>query len=167
MNTEPAAVAGQDDEDAELANVVAQIINGETDIAAVAGLTDQDLEAVYAVGHGLYAAGKYQDALDFFRVLCLCRQTESRYWFGLGAASQVLGDHANAVRAYGMAALFDSENPQIPLRAAECFIKLGDTDTARQALEAVEIVADGKSGHTAYAERAHLMLQRMNEETKS
>jgi type III secretion system low calcium response chaperone LcrH/SycD len=166
MNTEPAAVAGQNDQDAELANVVAQIINGETDIAVVAGLTDNDLEAVYAVGHGLYAAGKYDDALDFFRVLCLCRQTESRYWFGFGAASQVLGDHANAVQAYGMAALFDSENPQIPLRAAECFIKLGDTNTARQALEAVGVVTDGKPAHAAYAERARLMLQRLNEEAK-
>jgi type III secretion system low calcium response chaperone LcrH/SycD len=166
MNTEAAAAGQNDDDDAELTDVVAQIMNGETDIAAVAGLTDQDLEAVYAVGHGLYAAGKYQDALDFFRVLCICRQTESRFWFGFGATSQVLGDHANAVRAYSMAALFDVENPQIPLRAAECFIKLGDSGTARQALEAVGIVADGKAAHAAYAERARLMLQHLDEEAE-
>lgn len=147
---------------AGLAQIVEDIAAGRTDLAVVAGLTDQDLEAIYAVGHGFYTAGKYTEALEFFQVLCMCRQIDSRFWFGLGAASQVLGDAATALRAYGMAAIFDMENPQISLRAAECLIKLGDTKTARTALEAVVELSEGKPQHTKYGERARLVLQQLN-----
>ena len=146
----------------ELAQIVEDIAEGRTDLAAVAGLTDRDLEAMYAVGHGFYTSGKYAEALEFFNVLCLCRQTESRFWFGLGATSQMIGDAATALRAYGMAAVFDMTNPQISLRAAECLVKLGDVKTARTALEAAMELAEGKPEHAAYRERARLVLQQLD-----
>jgi type III secretion system low calcium response chaperone LcrH/SycD len=158
--------AGPDAEEgaAMLAELVADIMEGKTDLAVAAGLTDDDLEAVYAAGHGLYTAGKYDEALSFFQLLCTCRQTDSRFWFGLGACSQLLGETGNALQAYGLAALFDTENPQISLRAAECLIKLGDTKTGRMALEAVVELAAGKPDQAAYAERARLAIQRLDSE---
>jgi type III secretion system low calcium response chaperone LcrH/SycD len=149
---------------AELARIVADIMDGKTDLAVAAGLTDDDLEAVYAAGHGLYTAGKYDEALSFFQLLCTCRQSDSRFWFGLGACSQMLGETSNALRAYGMAALFDTENPQISLRAAECLVKLGDTKTGRIALEAVIELAAGKPDQSVYAERARLTLNMLDRE---
>ena len=166
MSAETTAVAADKDM-AELAETVARIAAGETDLAVVAGVTDEELEAIYSVGHGLYASGKYNDALDFFRVLCICRQIEPRYWFAFGATNQLLGDHGNALRAYGMAALYDTENAQISLRAAECLIKLGDFATARDALEAVELLAEGNPANAAYAERARLMLRAIDAESGS
>lgn len=146
---------------AELAQVVADIAEGRTDLAVAAGLSERDLEAIYAAAHGLYSSGRYREALEFFEVLCVCRQTDPRFWFGLGAASQLLGDASTALKAYGMAATFDMENPQISLRAAECLIKLGDTKTARLALEAVVELAEGKPDQAAYLERARLALEQI------
>jgi type III secretion system low calcium response chaperone LcrH/SycD len=162
MSGDTAAAVDTDEAVSELEQMVAEIAQGRTDLAAVTGLTDRDLEAIYAVGHGLYTAGKYDEALNFFQVLCICRQTEARYWFGLGACAQVLGDAATALRGYGMAALFDTENPQTSLRAAECLIKLGDAKTARTALEAVVLLTEGKAQYAAYRERARLMLQQLD-----
>ncbi|MEJ0017882.1 MAG: SycD/LcrH family type III secretion system chaperone [Acetobacteraceae bacterium] len=162
MSGETTTGTATDEVASELADIVLDIAEGRTDLAAVAGLTDRDLEAIYAVGHGLYTAGKYDEALNFFQVLCICRQTESRFWFGLGACAQVLGDAGTALRAYGMAAVFDTENPQISLRAAECLIKLGDATTARTAFEAVVELTEGKPQFTAYRERARLAIQQLD-----
>jgi type III secretion system low calcium response chaperone LcrH/SycD len=162
MSGDATAALVTDEAVSELEQIVAEIAQGHTDLAAVTGLTDQDLEAIYAIGHGLYTAGKYDEAVNFFQVLCICRQTEARFWFGLAACAQVLGDASTALRAYGMAALFDTENPQTSLRAAECLIKLGDPKTARTALEAVLLLTEGKPQNTAYRERARLMLQQLD-----
>lgn len=149
---------------ATLAGLVDAIATGEQDIADTVGLTDNDLETIYAAGHGLYSAGKYKDARDFFNVLCMCRRTDSRFWFGLGGASQMLGDNATAVKAYGLAALFNLEDPQVPLRAAECLIRMGEGATARQALDAVDALTEGKPEYASYVERARLMRARLDSE---
>ena len=141
-----------------LATLTEEIMAGRTDLAAAAGMTDDELEAVYALGHGFYASGQFSDALDFFRFLCIHRHTDARFWFGYGAASQMLGQTENAVHAYGLTALLDSEDPQVPLRAAECFVKLDQGPAARNALEAVLTLSEGKPAYAATASRARLML---------
>ncbi|MER8447296.1 SycD/LcrH family type III secretion system chaperone [Mesorhizobium sp. M1066] len=151
-------------EAAGLARITEELIAGRTDLAAVIGMTDDELEAVYALGHRFYSAGKYFDALNFFRFLCMHRYIDPRFWFGFGAASQMLGDSANAVRAYGMAALLNDEDPQIPFRAAKCLIKLDQPAAAVSALESVLALSCGKPEHKDLAQRASLMLRRLNPE---
>ncbi|RMC62479.1 SycD/LcrH family type III secretion system chaperone [Sinorhizobium meliloti] len=153
-----------DTEAGRLARLTEEIIAGRTDLAAVIGITDDELEAVYALGHRFYSAGRYDEALSFFRFLCMHRYIDPRFWFGFGAASQMLGDSANAVRAYGLAALLDDEDPQIPLRAAKCLIKLDEPAAALSALESVLELSSGKPEHRAFAQQASLMLRRLRPE---
>lgn len=147
-----------------LARLTEEIIAGRADLAAVIGITDDELEAVYALGHRFYSCGRYGEALIFFRFLCMHRYTDPRFWFGFGAASQMSGDSANAVRAYGLAALLNGEDPQIPLRAAKCLIKLDQRAAAVSALESVLELSGGKPEHKAFAQRASLMLRQLRSE---
>jgi type III secretion system low calcium response chaperone LcrH/SycD len=147
-----------DPEVARLTELAQEIMAGRTDLAVIQGITDDELEAVYALGHGFYTSGKYDDAVEMFRFLCTHRHMEPRYWLGLGAAKQLVGDPAAAVQAYGVCSLLDSADPQPPLRAAECFRLLGDEASARSALEAAITIAGDDPRHAAYAERARLML---------
>ncbi|WP_353642780.1 SycD/LcrH family type III secretion system chaperone [Mesorhizobium sp. WSM2239] len=159
---------GGDEEDiteaGRLARLAEEIITGRTDLAAVVGITDDELEAVYALGHRFYSSGRYSEALIFFRFLCMHRYTDPRFWFGFAAASQMSGDSANAVRAYGLAALLNEEDPQIPLRAAKCLIELDQRAAAVSALESVLELSGGKPEHKDFAERASLMLRRLRPE---
>ncbi|MBA1143902.1 MULTISPECIES: SycD/LcrH family type III secretion system chaperone [Mesorhizobium] len=155
-----------DAEAGRLARLTEDIIAGHTDLAAVIGISDDELEAVYALGHRFYCVGKYDEALSFFRFLCVHRYIDARFWFGLGAASQMLGDTANAVRAYGLAALLNDQDPQIPLRAAKCFIQLDQPAAAVSALESVMALSGGKPEHENFAQRASLMLQRLRPKTE-
>lgn len=157
---EPAdAASGMDAE--RMAEIAQMIASGATDLAAVAGMTDDELEAVYALGHGFYESGRFEDARDMFRFLCMHRHMETRFWFGLGAASQMLRDYDKAIIAYRTSAMLNLEDPQIPLRAAECFRALGDEENARAALDAVLILAERKPEHATFAKRATLMLAQM------
>lgn len=144
-----------------LADLAREIMAGNTDLAAIVGMTEDELEAVYSLAHGFYTSGRYGDALDMFRFLCMHRHMDPRFWFGLGATNQMLGEHATAVTAYQTCAMLDLEDAQVPMRAAECFRAMGDAESARQALEAVVEVAKGKPAQAAYAKRAEAMLQQM------
>jgi len=144
-----------------LAELAREIMAGNTDLAAIIGMTEDELEAVYSLGHGFYTSGRYGDALDIFRFLCMHRHMDPRFWFGLGATNQMLGDHATAVTAYRTCAMLDLEDAQVPMRAAECFRAMGDAESTRQALEAVVEVSKGKPAQAAYAKRADAMLEQM------
>lgn len=161
------AIANETDETriARLAGIAEAVMEGRATLASVQGITAEELEAVYAVAHGLYGAGRFTDALDLFRFLCLHNHGEAKYWFGLGACQQMTGDTAAALKSYGMSALLDASEPQVPLRAAECFVKLGDKANARAAAEAATIVAEGKPEQAAIAERARLLMARIDKET--
>ncbi|AJC82201.1 SycD/LcrH family type III secretion system chaperone [Rhizobium etli] len=158
------ALATDGAEAGRLARLTEEIVAGRTDLAAVIGITEGELEAVYALGHRFYSAGRYGEALSFFRFLCMHRYTDPRYWFGLGAASEMLGDSATAVRAYGLAALLNDEDPQIPLRAAKCLIKLDQPAAAISALESVLELSGEKPQHKALAQWASLTLRRLRPE---
>lgn len=153
-----ATVDSNDEEVSRLAALATEVIEGRTDLAAIQGIGTQELEAVYTLGHGFFQSGNYEDALTLFQFLTLHRHIEARYWFGLAASQQMLRQYALAAQSYGVCAMLDLDNPQVPLRAGECFLALGDKTNARAALEAALTVAGDKPGHAAHAARARLIL---------
>ncbi len=154
---ETASTEQNDPEVVRLAALTNDIMQGHTDLAVIRGLTDDELEAVYTLAYGFYASGKYEDALDMFRFLCLHRYIEPRFWFGFGAACQMCGHTPAALQAYAICGLLDTDDPQIPLRAAECFRLLGDEKNARSALDAALTIAGANPKHASVVERANMM----------
>lgn len=144
----------------KLAALTDDILSGRTDLAAVVGMGEGEIEAIYAIGHGFYAGGSYQDAVDIFKFLCMHRHMDHRFWMGLGAASQLLKDYQTAITAYRTCAMLDLSDAQVPLRAAECFTAIGDAEQARLALEAVTVVAGQypTAQNATFTARAKLML---------
>lgn len=137
------------------------ILNGETDLAALNGLTEEELEGLYAMGYGFYTAGQQVDALDVFKFLCLHRHTEPRFWLGLGAVSQVTGQYNVALQAYGVCAMLRPDDPQVSLRAAECFLAVGNRASAGTALEAVIELAVGNPEAAHWARRAQVLQENL------
>ncbi|MET4323241.1 type III secretion system low calcium response chaperone LcrH/SycD [Bradyrhizobium sp. JR4.1] len=150
-----------------LAQLAIDFVAGRADLASVVGITDDELEALYVFGHRYYSCGKYEEARNFFRFLCLHRHIDARFWFGLAATSQMLGDPENAMHAYRFAGLLDSDDPQMPLRAAECFIKLDHPTAAITALENSLALSVGRPEHKALAGRGLMMLNRLKSQLGS
>ncbi|MDK1389330.1 SycD/LcrH family type III secretion system chaperone [Sinorhizobium sp. 7-81] len=157
-------MAGDAADLAQAGQLAAELMAGRVDLAAIIGITDEEIEALYVLGHRYYSSGKYEEALNFFRFLCVHRHIDGRFWFGLAAASQMLGNAETAVHAYRLAALLNSEDPQIPLRAAECFIRLDRSAAAINALEGALALSAGKPEHAVFSRRALMMLDRLRSE---
>lgn len=150
---------------ARLTAIGEEILAGTTDLAAVNGITADELEAVYSLGHSLYATARYKDAQDLFRFLTLHRHMEARFWFGLAASCHMLGDITNAARSYAVCALLNPMDAQVSLRAGECFLAMGDRKTAATALEAAVQAGGMSAGGAAHAARAGLLLGQLTAES--
>lgn len=100
------------------------------------GLTSENMEAIYAVGHNLYSAGKYEQAHSLFQYLCMLMPYEKKYWLGLGACRQMQKNFQDAVDAYCLAGALDPSDPHAPLHAGECFLALGNAEGADRSFEA-------------------------------
>jgi type III secretion system low calcium response chaperone LcrH/SycD len=161
------ASAAAEGRDARLEQMAAAILQGQTDIAALNGLTVEEMEAIYGLGYGFYTAGQHREALDIFRFLCLHRHLEPKYWLGLGAVNQMLGDYGTAVQSYAVCGLLDPTDPQVSLRAAECFIALGDAKSAGVALEAVLQLCAGAPQYAHWAERAGVLREHLSKMAKA
>jgi len=125
------------------------------------GLSEDDLEAVYAMARSLYNNRKYDDALAMFRFLCHLEHTCSKYWMGMGATQQMLKDYDAALNAYGMATLYDIDDPRPQLQAGFCLIQLGHPEEAAAALEGALL---SKNATPATDIQAKALLARLDSE---
>lgn len=122
------------------------------------GFSIEQVEAIYAVGLNSYKAGKYDDAEKVFRYIVYLDHTNSKYWIALGAVQQMLRQFPKAVTSYGYASFLDLHNPKPQFHAAECFLALGDKESAKSALAALEEYAPKDS---VYREKAKKLAERL------
>lgn len=139
----------------EVRAIMAGLEDGLTN-ADLAGITDEQLEALYALGHNLYATGQHRDSETIFKTLCLYDYTQSRFWLGLAGSQQAIGDYQKAVEAYSMAAVAGGMKDLGPFYyAAVCFLKIGDTESALASLGGLAGLADeGDPEHEAWLAKA-------------
>jgi type III secretion system low calcium response chaperone LcrH/SycD len=124
-----------------------------------AKVTDDEMEALYAVALQEFDAGKFADAEYRFLLLCRLDHYCGKYWLGLGACRQLLKRPKDAVAAYALAGLHDPENPVPGLRAAECYLALGDFENALSGAKAALHWSEDKPEHAAFAARAEALVE--------
>ena len=125
------------------------------------------MEAVYTLAFNMYDQAKYEDAHGLFTFLGLYDHLEKKYWIGLAACRHMLKRYEAAIDAYSMAALFDVDNPEIPLHAAECYLALGNLDGAYSGAFAARHWAERRSGFDAVRDRADIILKHIKDKRSS
>ncbi len=128
------------------------------------GLSNEEMEAIYSVGYNLYQSGKYKDALNIFKFLCFFDHLEKKYWMGLGAVHQMMGNYERAVESYSYATLLDIEDPRPALHAADCYLILGNKEAAESALNAVIEFSGNDPAKKQFKERAETLLSMVKSE---
>lgn len=113
-------------------------------------------EALYALGHNLYSASRYEDALQVFAFLSRHNHLEPRYLNAYAGSLQMVKSYAEAITFYSLASLMDIDNPLPTYHTAECMLALGWVTEAQQALDFVLSQSDASE----YAE-LHSMAQAM------
>lgn len=146
---------------AETAERIAQrLVAGET-LVDMGDIGPKELEAVYAMGHSLFGARKYDKAAALFRFLAMAEHNNPRWWFALGVTEQHGGRFEAAVNAFAMATLLDVEDPRPQAQAGYCLLALDKVKEARSALEGALIVcenAPASPANDAVAAQARQLL---------
>lgn len=133
------------------------IIDGGT-LKDAKGLTTADCEAIYSVGLNAYKVGRYEDADTVFRYLVFVDHLNAKYWIALGAVQQMRRDFQKAVASYSYASFLNLDDPKPQYHAAECFLALGDKESAKSALAALDMYAPKDS---PYREKAKKLAERL------
>lgn len=131
------------------------------------GVSNEEMDAVYALAHGYYRAGRLDEAEQAFLFLCLFEHLESKYWIGLGAVQQMKHDYAKALASYSYASVIDFRNPRALYYGTECHLALGHLDDAQETLSALLAVcpADTEEGQKwrARAEQLQAQVERLRQ----
>lgn len=129
-----------------LKEIAERIESGASTVAQMRGITPEELEAAYALAYDYYRTGRFDDAETLFRFLTVFDHLNEKYWLGLGAVFQVKKAFDQAVKAYAyVAAILNIKNADASYHAAECYLALGDRESARSAIEHVKLYADIKT----------------------
>lgn len=123
------------------------------------GLDKSILDSVYAQAYRLYNTGKYEEAIQQFRILIMMNSMETKYILALAACFHMIKDYPNAIQTYTMYSVLDPENPLPHYHTSDCFIQLKDYLSAMISLELAISRAEGKEQYSKIKERALLGLE--------
>lgn len=128
-------------------------------LAMLNEVSSDTLEQLYALGFSQYDAGKYDEAHKIFQALCVLDHYDPRFFLGLGACRQALGQHQLAIDSYSYGAMMDLNEPRFPFHAAECLLQMGDLDGAESGFHSAQLIAAARPELAELASRAGTMLE--------
>ncbi|CRX37761.1 SycD/LcrH family type III secretion system chaperone [Estrella lausannensis] len=141
-------------------------IDGKAPAEAM-GIDAKTTEMIYSEAGRLYNAGRYQDALGFFRVLDLIMPNVPKFMFGIAACYQMLKKNSEAAGWYIKCSYFDKESPIPYYHMSDCFLKLKNYGAALAALRMVLQRAKGDPKFEKICGKCKLMMEdakkRLNE----
>ncbi|WP_176464077.1 SycD/LcrH family type III secretion system chaperone [Bordetella genomosp. 11] len=124
------------------------------------GIPAEDRQTLYAVAYKVYAEGRYDVAQHLFAQLVTYDHHEPRYMKGLAAATQMLGDHEQAMRMYSVAALMDASDPAVVMHAGDCFRAMGKHARALESFDLASAMCS-KAEHEPVRRRCNQLLARL------
>lgn len=136
--------------------------SGKTPLEAM-GIPDKEIGPIYVVAYNLFVAGKYQEAMGHFKVLCSLDPTRVSFAMALGTCYHKLKDYMQAAILYLRAGSFDAVDPLPFYYAYDCFVNLKDYGSATVVLsEAIRRCGDVPK-FQPMKEKAQLLIQRCRE----
>ena len=121
-------------------------------------ISQEQLEAMYQLGHGFYAQGRYEDAFKVFSMLVIFEHKSERYLMALAGAAQMTGRYKDALQHYSTATLLLIDDPRPIYFSAECLLAIGNLDLAAESLRVVIEMTEGNASHQTLGTRAAALL---------
>lgn len=106
-----------------------------TPFYAILGLTQEKLNKYYLKARELFLKEEYEKSSDAFYFLSSLHPAHPHYWLGLGLSEQKNNEFHAALLAYGMASIYDAENPLSYYQAAKCYLEIDDKENASRSLD--------------------------------
>ncbi len=137
---------------------IADLLLAGGTLASLYHLDPKELDAAYALGYSLYSQARWIEAMKVFSFLCYHDPLDRRFHLARAASLQMVGQHENALQAYGLAFALDVLDPAVGLHIAECLIALHRKDDARAALEGVAELTEDAPQSASIRARAEALM---------
>lgn len=148
----------QSEKKKKLKQFAADLTEGKSPKEAM-GLSDDYVEGMYSFAYRLYGMGKYDQALQLFRLMVMLNPMEQRYLLGLAACFHMLKDYENASSSYMLCSILDPKDPLPYYHVSDCFLQLGDYPMAYDVLNLCISNATGKPDYETIKNRAEVSLE--------
>lgn len=90
------------------------------------GISPELMELLYTFGFNAYNAGKYEDALQTFKMLNFLEPLSPKYVMGQAATHHKLKEYEKAIELYFTMAVLDQETPVPYFHIADCYEQLNN-----------------------------------------
>lgn len=111
------------------------------------GIDPLHLDQLYGYANQRYEQGDYHVAKRYYGLLCAYCHWQADYWLALGLACQRLGEHVEALAAFGRAGTLQLADPYAPFYAAISHQLRGEAAQADKALAAALLRCGDQSRH--------------------
>lgn len=136
--------------------------NGKAPYEAM-GMNKDMVEGLYSFGYRMYNTGKYDEAIQLFRLLIMLDPTNPKFVLGLAACFHMKKDYENAASSYVLCSMIDMTDPIPSYHASDCYINLGKNDLAADALKLCLQRIGNRGEFDAIKDRAQITLDMLEE----
>ncbi len=129
-------------------------------------ISDEQVEVIYSVGHGLFLQGKFDNALNVFKMIMLYRPFDARNMEAYATTLKRMGRFEEAIPIYSAALLYSElADPMPSLHIAECLAALGRSEESARMLRPILDLADVDAAYGEIRERADNLLSMLRKES--
>ncbi len=149
-----------------LTNIAESFFNGTFDFKDYYNVSPDGIKAIYAIGHSMYMAKKYDKAYAIFSILSILDST-AEHFYAQAASAFMPGNYELAHVLYSMAMFQGKYTPTLLEQLAECCAHLNKVDLLRKyAAEAIRLAEEDEfkndRNELQSAERAKLILTNLD-----
>jgi Flp pilus assembly protein TadD len=121
--------------------------------------SDEQIELIYSIGHSFFMQGKFEQALNVFKLIMLYRPLDARNIEAYATTLKRMGRFEEAIPVY-MAAMMYGElaQPMPAMHIAECLAALGRTAESEKLLMPVIDMAKVDEAYAEVRGRAESLL---------
>jgi type III secretion system low calcium response chaperone LcrH/SycD len=145
---------------------ISDVVLGGKPVSEVMGFKKDDINNFYLFGYNLFRGGKFDLAISMFTFLTFLEPNVGKYRFALAAAYHKKKDFKSAAAHYFAAAFIDHLNPLPYYYASDCFVEMGETDSAILALTSVIMRAEKDPLYEKILTRAQAMKEALIKNSK-
>ncbi len=113
-----------------------QALDDDKTLAELSGVSNDMLEDVYRRGLAHYDNAELEPALMCFIYLVMHQPWDRRFHMALGSVLHWQEEYQSAITFYGYALSLDARDPGPYFRIAQCLLRLEESETAIEMLEA-------------------------------
>lgn len=135
-----------------------QIKSGKP-VGRIFGLTGEYSEAIYTLAHFYFEQGRFEDALQFFRLLTMIDVNDRRGLIGSGLCYKNIKDYKRAIQCLGLAYITEPDDARLAVHVVYCLLGSGKKIEAAEMLEKMEIDAGKFSNLDDLSDSLHALRE--------